>query len=265
MQNKEERKVLLQISNLKQYFPVGKKGLFVKANDGISIDIYEGETFGLVGESGCGKSTLGRSVLQLYKQTDGRSIDEIAPQYAYNTFRNLGARKEHMFATRKKYEDFQAEYDKLPEKEQFLKHAELTKLRKEANDAMLDVATLVGGLIVAEDMKAVSDIYMEEFRISKELRKAEDRRTEIQLDLDDAAFAVKTAKEAGKPTSSAETTLNKCKAKMVQCEKEIGAIQARIEEVHGRIEKMRKKYENHPEFATYEAHHSDGIDLARLT
>ena len=52
---------------------------------------------------------------------------------------------------------------------------------------------------------------------------------------------------------------------MVQCEKEIGAIQARIEEVHGRIEKMRKKYENHPEFATYEAHHSDGIDLARLT
>ena len=52
MQNKEERKVLLQISNLKQYFPVGKKGMFVKANDGISIDIYEGETFGLVGESG---------------------------------------------------------------------------------------------------------------------------------------------------------------------------------------------------------------------
>ena len=65
MQNKEERKVLLQISNLKQYFPVGKKGMFVKANDGISIDIYEGETFGLVGESGCGKSTLGRSILQL--------------------------------------------------------------------------------------------------------------------------------------------------------------------------------------------------------
>ena len=142
MQNKEERKVLLQISNLKQYFPVGKKGMFVKANDGISIDIYEGETFGLVGESGCGKSTLGRSILQLYKQTDGRtmyfgrSIDELAPQYVYNTFRNLGARKEHMFATRKKYEEFQAEYDKLPEQEQYLKHAELTKLRKEANDAM---------------------------------------------------------------------------------------------------------------------------------
>ena len=271
MQNKEERKVLLQISNLKQYFPVGKKGMFVKANDGISIDIYEGETFGLVGESGCGKSTLGRSILQLYKQTDGRtmyfgrSIDELAPQYVYNTFRNLGARKEHMFATRKKYEEFQAEYDKLPEQEQYLKHAELTKLRKEANDAMLDVATLVGGLIVAKDMKPVADIYMEEFQISKELRKAEDARMELQLDLDDADFALKKAKEAGKSTTSAESSLKKAKAKMAQCEKEIAEIHSRIQSVHTRIEKMRKEHQNDPDYATYEAYHSDGIDLARLT
>ena len=63
MQN-NDKKVLLRISNLKQYFPL-KGGRFVKANDGITLDIYEGETFGLVGESGCGKSTLGRTILQL--------------------------------------------------------------------------------------------------------------------------------------------------------------------------------------------------------
>ena len=48
MQN-NDKKVLLRISNLKQYFPL-KGGRFVKANDGISLDIYEGETFGLVGQ-----------------------------------------------------------------------------------------------------------------------------------------------------------------------------------------------------------------------
>ena len=67
----DENKVLLRVSNLKQYFPIGKKKMgkpqsFVKANDGISLNIYEGETFGLVGESGCGKSTFGRTLLQLY-------------------------------------------------------------------------------------------------------------------------------------------------------------------------------------------------------
>ncbi len=48
MQTNNDKKVLLRITNLKQWFPLGH-GRFVKANDGITIDIYEGETFGLVG------------------------------------------------------------------------------------------------------------------------------------------------------------------------------------------------------------------------
>ena len=76
----EERKVLIHIDDVKMHFPIKKKSIFnrkevtVKAVDGISIDIYEGETLGLVGESGCGKSTLGRVILQLYKQTAGKVI-----------------------------------------------------------------------------------------------------------------------------------------------------------------------------------------------
>ena len=67
-------KKLLSITNLKKYFPVAKSSIFqreqfyVRANEDISLDIYEGETIGIVGESGCGKSTLGREMLQLYPQ-----------------------------------------------------------------------------------------------------------------------------------------------------------------------------------------------------
>ena len=67
---------LLQIAGLKKYFPI-KKGLFsrvvghVKAVDGVSFDVRQGETLGLVGESGCGKTTTGRCILRLIEPTEG--------------------------------------------------------------------------------------------------------------------------------------------------------------------------------------------------
>ena len=70
-----EEKKLLEIENLRKYFPVnGIKGPGVQAVQDVSLYIKKGETLGLVGESGCGKTTLGRTILRLYEPTGGKII-----------------------------------------------------------------------------------------------------------------------------------------------------------------------------------------------
>ncbi|KXZ13572.1 dipeptide/oligopeptide/nickel ABC transporter ATP-binding protein [Bacillus nakamurai] len=73
------QETILELKDVKKYFPI-RSGFFqrkvgdIKAVDGVSFSLKRGETLGIVGESGCGKSTAGRTMIRLYKPTDGQIL-----------------------------------------------------------------------------------------------------------------------------------------------------------------------------------------------
>ena len=71
-QNGNER-AILKVKDLKKHFRVGR-GVYLKAVDGVTLEIQKGETFGLVGESGCGKTTVGRVLVRLYEPSEGEVL-----------------------------------------------------------------------------------------------------------------------------------------------------------------------------------------------
>lgn len=111
----DDREVILKVENLRTWFPV-KKGTFkkvvghVKAVDDVSLEIYRGETLGIVGESGCGKSTFGKSIMRLEQITDGKVMFNYDGQ-----FKDVAQfDKKEMFEFRKKVQMvFQDPYSAL--------------------------------------------------------------------------------------------------------------------------------------------------------
>lgn len=93
------QKELLQVTDLKQHFPI-KGGIFgrtinhVKAVDGVTFSIFEGETVSIVGESGCGKSTTGRAILRLDEPTSGEVVYDGEDLLSYNKREMRSIRKD---------------------------------------------------------------------------------------------------------------------------------------------------------------------------
>lgn len=257
---------LLSIKNLKKYFPLAKTGLFqkeqlyVKANEDISIDIFEGETFGLVGESGCGKSTLGRVLLQLYSQTAGssmyygRTIGQVAPSYVFDTLKNASAYITKYQNAEAKARQLTEKCDKLGENATFFDLQEKNLANADAKTALDNVAKILGGFTV-KDTKAGSELLLEKYgysvRMAKLGEKLSDNKLEIEL-----------LENEGKPGE--QKKLEKLKAENETLEANIKGFEAQIEDCDKRIAALKEKYSSDEEFSKYEAMLDDGVDLSRL-
>lgn len=111
----ENKEIIFKIRNLQTWFPITKGFMkkvvgHVKAVDDVSLDVYKGETLGIVGESGCGKSTFGKTVMMLEKPTGGQVLFNYDGEYKDITKFN----KKEMFEFRKKVQMvFQDPYSAL--------------------------------------------------------------------------------------------------------------------------------------------------------
>ncbi len=273
---------LLSITNLKKYFPVAKSSIFqrqqlyVRANEEITIDIKNGETFGLVGESGCGKSTLGRTILQLYDQTAGstlyygRTLADFAPKYVEATIKNapkLIAKWKKMDA---KAVALTQECDAAGENATFFQHQNKNLAVAEAETAFQNIVKIIGGFFAVEDSNDGLKALLNQYKCNLKLSKLNEQLRDIEGNI---AFYEALAKEL-----EADETIKNASGKIAKANKKeasfvakkeklipsIDAAKAELESATAELNAIRAKYNGNEEFAKYEAMLDDGIDLSRL-
>lgn len=258
------KKKLLSIRNLRKYFAVGKasafkpKQRFVRANEDISIDIYEGETLGLVGESGCGKSTFGRVLLQIYPQTAGstmyygRTLAEVAPNYVGHTLKNAKKMVEKYTEAQKKADEAVKKCAEAGEGVTYEQNNEKDNLVFAAENALNNAAKILGGFMACPNVEEPAQVLYSQYEAQVKLFKLRQQREQLRLRQTAAGASSK-----GNKGGQAE--------KLSKLDDEIAQLEKELEKLTGAVEQEKAKYRDLPDFEKYEAMRDDGVDLSRLT
>ncbi len=264
-------KKLLSITNLKKYFPIAKSSIFqkeqlyVRANEDISIDIYEGETLGIVGESGCGKSTLGRVLLQLYEQTAGTTmyygvtLEEAAPKYVGDTLKRLDKYKA-------KYEKLKAKAEELDARVNAVEGGEDNAdffLLQERNLAKCEVKTcfdnivkILGGFFVSDPGGEGRSVLLKLHSENLKLKRIKKKYTALELEyhhLTDLEYEEKL-----------QPKIDRAKKKLDAQGAKMDAANVAVDKLQDQLNAIREKQNDNAEFAEYEKLRDNGIDLSRL-
>lgn len=250
-------RALLRVENLQKYFPLKKKSVFqketeyVRANKDITLNIYEGETLGLVGESGCGKSTFGRTLIQLYEQTAGvslyygESIEEMMPEYVGKTYKKFPSI----------FKNYDKDLEALNTLTEEVKHVEnaadpkvesLRLLKIDFENKYGNILRLVGGLLVHDDLNKVSSLLSNKFtegsQVASLRKKVNFEEHRLQVRGEDAS-----------------------KSKKVQdMRKELDAAQAKLDKVNADIKAFKAPLKSHPRYEEFESLRDAGIVLSSL-
>ena len=247
----ENKKVLIRIQNLTKHFPIKKKSifqreqLFVQANDNITLDIYEGETFGLVGESGCGKSTLGRVILQLYPQTSGttlyygRTLEDFKPKYVRRVIH------QRLVAETGK--------DLLQEK-----LSTLNPRQRRVRSRYEDVLRIAGGLVLADDLHEVSRVLEAEYEASTIYSPLAARLVDLEMNRD-------VLENLENRTMEENQRLADCKQDIEQLMPQLKRAKLEFDTRQDALDKLKDRYASKEGFARLDKMQDHGIDLAKLT
>ncbi len=266
-------KKLLSITNLKKYFPVAKSSMFqkeqlyVRANEDISLDIYEGETLGIVGESGCGKSTLGRVLLQLYPQTAGTTmyygvtLEDMPPKYVPKTLKNLDKYKAELKKAHDKAEELAKKVEAAGGEDaaDFYLLQEANIARCEEQTQLSHLAKLLGGFFAVDEGGKGCGLLLELYEQNCKRAAARKKLTAAQTERNHLA-QISDEKKAAKNAEK----LAKLDAEIKSLNEEVSAETKASADLNARLDELRSQYKDNAEFQKYEAMRDDGIDLSRL-